>query len=312
MTVHFLFGRSTLSRLHAQVNRNILRNHHARHESTKASPGTNGSANGSSSSSSTSSNAANAGQRQHTIPGPSWAWIDPFMRPLRAYGRMQNRSPLTTQLESSLVIYYLGDLCSQTIGSNVFLDGEYEPIRGLRAMLIGSISSIPSYKWFIFLGNNFNFAGSWALSITTKICVNQCFFTPVFNTYFFGMQTLLAGGSWAEAGERVRHAVPVSWVNSWKVWPAVTAFSFTFIPWQYRNVFAGVVAIGWQSYLGWVNKREENREVKEHEMEARKEGVGSGQAAKIGRETAADENVGGQGKKRRKRRRVEEQAEEGE
>lgn len=185
------------------------------------------------------------------------------MRPLRAYGRMQKRSPLTTQLESSLIIYYLGDLCSQTVSSNVFIDAEYEPVRGLRAMLIGSFFSIPGYKWFIFLGNNFNYS-SHILSLCVKVVINQMVFTPVFNTYFFGMHTLLSGGSWADAKERVIHTVPVSWKNSWKVWPAVTAFSFTFIPWQYRNVFAGVIAIGWQTYLSWLNRNEENREVVEH------------------------------------------------
>lgn len=181
------------------------------------------------------------------------------MRPLRAYGRMQKRSPLMTQWESALIIYYLGDLCSQTMSTNVFVDAEYEPIRGLRAMIIGSISSIPSYKWFLFLGNNFNYA-SWPLSLCVKVVINQTFFTPIFNTYFFGMQTLLSGGSFADAKERVVHTVPVSWKNSWKLWPAVTAFSFTFVPWQYRNVFAGVIAIGWQTYLSWLNKNEEARE----------------------------------------------------
>ena len=67
--------------------------------------------------------------------------------------------------------------------------------------------------------------------------------------------------------------MPVSWKNSWKVWPAVTAFSFTFIPWQYRNIFAGVIAIGWQTYLSWLNRREENRAVKvgEHTKEMERE-----------------------------------------
>jgi protein Mpv17 len=183
---------------------------------------------------------------------------------------MQQRSPLITQLESSLIIYYLGDLCSQTISSNVFLDAQYEPIRGLRAMLIGSISSIPSYKWFLFLGNNFNYS-SHLLSLTVKVVINQTFFTPIFNTYFFGMQTLLSGGSWQDAKERVINTVPVSWYNSCKVWPAVTAFSFTFIPWQYRNVFAGVIAIGWQSYLTWLNRKEEIRVGLVHEEERKEE-----------------------------------------
>lgn len=138
------------------------------------------------------------------------------MRPFRAYGRMQKRSPLMTQWESALVIYYLGDLCSQAVNSNVFIEGEYEPIRGVRAMIIGSISAIPGYKWFIFLGTHFNYK-SHVASLAVKVVVNQTFFTPLFNTYFFGMQTLLAGGTFKEAKQRVINTVPTSWKNSWKV-----------------------------------------------------------------------------------------------
>ena len=189
MTVYFFAGRSTIQRLHAKVQRNILRNHQARYESTKQSTQT--ARNGSNG---TFSDNPSQPPQQRTIP-TAFSWIDPFMRPLRAYGRMQQRSPLTTQVESTLIIYFLGDLCSQTVSSNVFIDAQYEPIRGLRAMLIGSIASIPGYKWFIFLGNHFNYK-SHILSLTVKVCINQTLFTPLFNTYFFGMQTLLAGGSW--------------------------------------------------------------------------------------------------------------------
>ena len=249
MTIPFFANRTTLHRLHQTVQRNIVRNHQARYESSNSTRNA---------STTTTSGLSSPLPPTRTIPTQN-SWIDPFLRPFRAYGRMQHRSPLMTQFESTLVIYYLGDLVSQTIGTNVFIDGEYEPIRGLRMMLIGALSSIPGYKWFIFLGNHFNYR-SHLLSLATKVVVNQTFFTPVFNTYFFGMQTLLSGGSWADAKERVWNTVPVSWVNSWKVWPVVTAINFSFVPWQYRNVFAGVIAIGWQGYLSWLNKREEKRE----------------------------------------------------
>lgn len=169
---------------------------------------------------------------------------------------MQQRSPLLTQFESSLTIYFLGDLSAQTVSSGGFKEADYEPARGLRALLIGGISSIPSYKWFMFLGTHFNYS-SHLLSLTVKILINQTFFTPLFNTYFFGMQSLLSGSTLAEAKQRVIDTVPTSWKNSWKVWPAVTAFSFTFVLPQYRNIFAGVIAVGWQTYLSWLNKSAE-------------------------------------------------------
>lgn len=181
------------------------------------------------------------------------------MRPFHGYAAMQKRSPLLTQLESSLVIYFLGDLSAQYVSNSGNEEAVYEPSRGLKALIIGGLSSIPSYKWFMFLGTHFNYA-SHTVSLAVKIVINQSVFTPIFNTYFFGMHSLLSGATWAEAKQRVIDTVPTSWKNSWKVWPIVTAFSFTYIPPQYRNIFAGVIAIGWQTYLSWLNKSAEAME----------------------------------------------------
>lgn len=167
---------------------------------------------------------------------------------------MQSRSPLLTQLESSLLVYYLGDLFSQVIDTNIFVDGDYRPIGGLRAMLVGGIIAIPSYQWYMFLGRNFNYAlGHWT-GVTIKVLISQTVFTPLFNIYFFGMHSLLSGAGLRETERKVREKVPVSWKNSWIVWPPLTAFSFTYIKPQNRNVFAGIVAIFWQSYLLYLNK----------------------------------------------------------
>ena len=220
----------------------------------------------------TKSQTARTSNDSNTIPGAGWAWIEPLKTPFYAYGKMQHRSPYLTQLSSTLIIYFLGDLSAQLVsGPSAPQDSEmdsekripYEPARGLRALVIGGIISIPNYKWFIFLGNHFNYS-SHAVSIGVKILVNQTFFTPCFNTYFFGMQSLLSGSTVAEEKQRVIDTVPTSWKNSWKVWPAVTAFSFTFILPQYRSVFAGIIAIGWQTYLSWLNLRaaeEERRKI---------------------------------------------------
>jgi protein Mpv17 len=97
--------------------------------------------------------------------------------------------------------------------------------------------------------------------------VNQALFTPLFNSYFFGMQSLLSGASIPEMIERIKNTVPTSWINSCKVWPAITAFSFTYIPIQYRSIFGGVIAIGWQTYLSLLNQRAAAEEGAEHGTE---------------------------------------------
>ncbi len=112
---------------------------------------------------------------------------------------------------------------------------------------------------FMFLSHNFNYA-SRLLSIATKVTVNQIVYAPTFNTYFFGMQALLAGESLEETWVRVKNTVPTSMINSVKLWPAVTAFSFTFIPIEFRSIFVGIVAVGWQTYLSFLNRSAEDEE----------------------------------------------------
>ena len=111
----------------------------------------------------------------------------------------------------------------------------------------------------MYLGTLFNYP-SKILSLATKVVVNQIVFTPVFNSYFFGMQSLLSGDGFANAWERIKRTVPTSFINSWKVWPAVTAFNFTYVQPQYRALFAGLVAVGWQTYLSLLNYRAANEE----------------------------------------------------
>lgn len=106
----------------------------------------------------------------------------------------------------------------------------------------------------MFLHNHFNYP-SKVLSILTKVVVQQICFTPVFNTYFFSVHSLLAGATLDETWERLKKALPVSVTNSVKLWPAVTAFSFMYVPAQFRNVFSGVIAVGWQTYLSWLNQK---------------------------------------------------------
>ncbi|KAK3390717.1 hypothetical protein B0H63DRAFT_429364 [Podospora didyma] len=182
---------------------------------------------------------------------PFWQRLGPFTRAAQAYGRAQRKRPLTTQLCSSLVIYFCSDISAQYMGKR-----EYDPVRTGRSLIIGAISSMPSYKWFVWLSTSFNYP-SRLLSLATKVIVNQLCFTPIFNTYFFGMQALLAGENLGEIWTRIKRTVPTSFLNSCKLWPAVTAFSFTFIPLEYRSLFAGVIAVGWQTYLSFLNRQAE-------------------------------------------------------
>ncbi|KAI1496666.1 hypothetical protein F5X99DRAFT_62370 [Biscogniauxia marginata] len=190
-------------------------------------------------------------------PLPFWQRLGPLTRAGQAYARAQRARPWTTQLASSLFIYLCADISAQRLSAGGGSEEGHDPARTARTLVIGGAAAIPGYCWFNFLSRSFNFASSRALSIGTKVVVNQLCFTPVFNSYFFGAQALLSGDTPREAWERVCRTVPVSFVNSFKLWPAVTAVSFAFVPQEYRSVFAGIVAVGWQTYLSYLNRQAE-------------------------------------------------------
>lgn len=183
-------GRSTVHRLHLKVQRNIVKNHKRRYESSKRNTGQ----------TTPSRSVSSTTSPTETSPPPrSWSWSDPILRPFKAYDQMQKRSPLWTQWESAIIIYFLGDLSSQAIVNDWFETERYEPIRGLRSMTIGAIAAIPGYKWFGFLSNHFNYR-SHVLSLAAKIGLHQAFFVPAFNLTFSACSVCLL----VAAGKRPR------------------------------------------------------------------------------------------------------------
>ena len=71
------------------------------------------------------------------------------------------------------------------------------------------------------------------------------------------MQSLLTGAPPSVTIHRIARAVPESVVSSAKFWPAVTALNFTVIPAHLRFAFSGCFAVVWQTYLSFLNRREE-------------------------------------------------------
>ena len=75
---------------------------------------------------------------------PLWQRLGPLTRVAEAYARAQRRRPYVTQLCSALVIYFCADLSAQRMSKK-----DYDATRTARSLLIGAISSIPSYRWCV-------------------------------------------------------------------------------------------------------------------------------------------------------------------
>lgn len=95
---------------------------------------------------------------------------------------------------------------------------------------------------FTKLGQSFNFR-SKILAISTRVLVNQIFFTPLFLCAFFTLQNTFQAGRFVspkETVERLKKTIPTAYGNSCKLWPAVTAVNFWIVPFEYRALFGGL------------------------------------------------------------------------
>ncbi|TQV92939.1 Mpv17/PMP22 family protein [Cordyceps javanica] len=193
-------------------------------------------------------------------PTSIWMRMGPLTQLGTAFGRAQKKRPYVVQTLSAMVIFIVADVSAQNISG-----AEYDPIRTTRTTFIGALFAIPQYRWFHVLARYFNYK-SKALSIAAKVAFNQVTFAVAFPTYFFGMQALLSGESFSGTIQRLQDTVPRSWQNSWKVWPAAVAFNLSYVPLEYRALFSGLIAIGWQTYLSWMNRQAELKEKAEHEI----------------------------------------------
>ncbi|KAM3514690.1 hypothetical protein MY11210_001661 [Beauveria gryllotalpidicola] len=198
-------------------------------------------------------------------PTSIWMRMGPLTQVATAFGRAQKKRPYVVQTVSAMIIFIAADVGAQNISA-----AEYDPVRTCRTTFIGALFAIPQYRWFHVLARYFNYK-SKVLSITAKVMFNQITFAVAFPTYFFGMQALLSGESIAGTIQRLQDTVPRSWQNSWKVWPAAMAFNLSFVPLEYRALFSGIIAIGWQTYLSWMNRQAEMKEKSEHDISQEKE-----------------------------------------
>lgn len=76
---------------------------------------------------------------------PTLLWyqrLGPVTSFFRWFHRTQQKRPYTVQISTSLTVYLFGDLLAQDIGGE-----QYDPKRTLRMLTIGTVASVPGYKW---------------------------------------------------------------------------------------------------------------------------------------------------------------------
>ena len=73
---------------------------------------------------------------------------------------------------------------------------------------------------------------------------------------------ILEGSSPAE---KLNHSYFAALKMNYLIWPAVQLVNFRFVPLQHRLMFVNVIAIGWNSYLSWLNAKGAKKEYQQQE-----------------------------------------------
>jgi protein Mpv17 len=115
--------------------------------------------------------------------------------------------------------------------------------------------------WLGFLARRVTFRNA-RVETLARVAADQTLFAPVMIGVFLGSMATMEGKS---PKERLDTTWWPALKANWMLWPFVQFINFTFLPLQYRLLFANVISIGWNSYLSWVNSQGQN---KGHELVA--------------------------------------------
>jgi len=165
---------------------------------------------------------------------PGWA----------AYNEALDKKPIITKALTSLVGWGLGDALAQIfIGSDPF-----DLKRLVTLSAFGFLYHGPSghyfYNWL-----DSKIEGSDAVSVFSKVAIDQIFWCPIFMSVYFGYLGLVGGDSLATIGNKIRSDLFTAVQGSWKVWPFVHAINFKFISNKHRLVFINGVQVGFNMFL---------------------------------------------------------------
>lgn len=183
-----------------------------------------------------------------------------FMNFVRWYTRMLKENPYSTKSITSFFTFGLGDFICQSVESKfkpkTLTDKikEVKPYnwkRILKQAIFGVIMTPYLHVQYNILIPKF-FPNPGALNTAKLLFYDQTVNASVFLIAFFTYMDLLSDVDLGTSLKNTYVKFFPTLVANWKVWPGVQLFNFTYVPPEYRVLFVNVVAIGWNTYLSYV------------------------------------------------------------
>jgi protein Mpv17 len=177
------------------------------------------------------------------------------MELIRAYNRALIAKPLITKSVSSAALFIVGDLISQGLECRMMkksLAQNYDAIRCFKLVLFGGLWVGPSLHLWYSRGLAVWFTKPGLQTTLKKTALDQTVFAAFSVFAFFGIQTLLSGGSSQDVKEKLDKEFWPTLKANWMLWPGAQLVNFGMVPVPYQVLFSNFVALFWNAYLSYV------------------------------------------------------------
>jgi protein Mpv17 len=168
-----------------------------------------------------------------------------------AYNSNLDKYPIITKAITSMVGFALGDFLAQK-----FIDkSENIDLKRLGRMAsFGALIHGPTGHFFYGMLDS-KIPGTAALTVATKVFIDQVIWNPIFGIMFFSYMGAAEGLNACAIKTRIEKNLLASVKGSWTVWPVAHAINFRFVPTSQRLLYINSIQIGYNMFLSVLSKR---------------------------------------------------------
>jgi len=181
----------------------------------------------------------------------------------KAYQTALTVHPTRTSMLTTGLLMSAGDALAQTVVERKSAS-QYDLMRTGRFLVFGTFLGGPMFSmWYRHLAKTFE--GKKYAQVKMVAC-DQLGFAPPFLAFFLTSMEVMKGQSFKDIKSKMKQDYLEVLKTNYKIWPAVQAINFTFVPLHLRIVTVNIVAIFWNTYLAFISGRSPTEELLEEQL----------------------------------------------
>jgi protein Mpv17 len=178
------------------------------------------------------------------------------MNALKWYTHKLTIMPIGTKCLTSFFIQGCGDQICQYIERYQDKNKRINFIRTLRQASFGFIMA-PYFHFQFCVFLPYLFPENTKYRAFKMILLDQTIATTLFHTAYFVFLDYASGKSFNQISNCITQKVSTAVTSSWRFWPFIQLFNFTYVPIQFRVQFSNLFGIFWGAYLSYVQNVKE-------------------------------------------------------